>query len=123
MTNITEYRCENCGSSHLKEENDFIVCQACGSKFKDNSKKVETPPPVKVEPPKVNQNTNTNNNIPQNNNDNKDLICCCKGITYISLAFIIYAVTFKAIGAWPGLILGIIIAIIIAYAVHKLTDK
>ena len=56
MGNITEYRCENCGSSHLEEKGDFLVCQACGSKFKDKSKKVVIPEVVKVENSKNNQN-------------------------------------------------------------------
>ena len=117
MTDITEYRCENCGSSHLKEENDFIICQACGSKFRDNSKKVETPPVVKVKPQKENPNINTNSQ------NKEDYLCCCKGIVYVFLAFIIYSFTYRAMGVGPSLILGIIITAIIAYAVHHLTNK
>ena len=120
MTDITEYRCENCGSTHLKEEKDFIICQACGSKFKDNSKKNETPPVITIEPPRENTNINTNT---QNNKDTDDIICCCKGVGYFSLVAIIYALTLKAIGALPALILGIIVTIIVAIIIHKLTNK
>ena len=110
---------------NLNNDNTTILIEKEFIKNKSFESDFNTPEVVKVENSKNNQNINSNNQNTtyQDNNDNKDLICCCKGIVYVCLAFIIYAFTFKAIGGGPGLILGIIIAIIIAVTVHKFTNK
>ncbi len=115
--NIYESKCENCGSTHLTQENNTITCQACGSKFYI---KKETTTPAPVSPPPQPQPVPQQVPKTQNQTSSWD---CCKGFIYFLLAVLLYMYITPVTGPWVAMFLSVILTILLAYGIHKIFTK
>ena len=117
---IIEYKCENCGSTHLNREKDYFICNACGSKFYIKEDNQNTEPKIEI---KTTSNRNTSKNTNTDTPDYSDLAICCKGFIYILIWVLLLGYLTSRMNYTVGFILSTVIIILIAYAVHKLTIK